>query len=125
MLSSLKVLLVSSDPANRQLLKSLLEECHLSPVCCSTVRDARTRLARRHVPVVFCEAQLTDGSFRDLLGAADTTISKVVVTSRSGDTHEYVEAMSLGAFDYMSSPYRRSEVEWILSHVEETVGTAA
>jgi len=92
-------------------------------VCCSTVRDARSRLARKHVPVVFCEAQLTDGSFRDLLGAADTTVSKVVVTSRSGDTREYVEAMSLGAFDYMSSPYRRSEVEWILSHVEEPVGT--
>ena len=125
MVSRLKVLLVSSDPANRQMLKSLLEECHLSPVICSTVSDARTRLARKRVPLVFCEAQLADGSFRDLLGAAAPEIPKVVVTSRAGDTREYVEAMSLGAFDYISSPYRRSEVEWILSHVEESVGTAA
>src|SRR5574341_487361 len=125
MISRLKVLLVSSDPANLRTLKRVLEECHLKPVCCSSVSDARAQLARRRVPLVFCETVLADGSYRDVLGVADTSESKVVVASPSGDTGEYMEAMALGAFDYVSSPYRHSEVEWIVSHVEETVGTAA
>ena len=121
----LKILVVCSDPANRQTLKRVLDECHLTPEYCATVSDARRKLARKRVPLVFCEPELTDGSFRDVLGVAEGTASKVVVTSRSGETREYMEAMGLGAFDYMSSPYRRSEVEWIVSHVAGTVGAAA
>jgi len=127
MISRLKVLVICSDPANRQTLKRVLEECHLATEMCSTVSDARARLARKRVPLVFCEAELADGSYRDVLGAPECAKANVpvVVTSRAGETHQYLEAMRLGAFDYMASPYRRSEVEWIVSHVAGTVGAAA
>lgn len=125
MCNLLKVLVVCSDHASRQTLQRVLEECQLIPEYCETVRDARRKLSRKRVPLVFCESELADGSFRDVLGAAEGTASKVVVTSRSGETREYIEAMRLGAFDYMASPYRRSEVEWILSHVAGAVGAAA
>jgi DNA-binding NtrC family response regulator len=69
------------------------------------------------VCLVFCESYLADGTFRDVLRIAEHTQSNVpvVVTSRVGDTGEYLEAMELGAFDFLARPYRRAEVNWILS----------
>ena len=84
-------------------------------------------LAREPVQIVFCEAGLIDGTFRDVLRAVRGAGSKVpvVVASRVDDTREYIEAMGLGAFDYIACPYRHSEVERIVSSALREVTGAA
>lgn len=113
-----EVLIVSSDPLQRQAIERLLSLRQMRAVCASCVREARARMARRPVEIVFCDAQLADGSFRDLLAAGPAGQSRppVVVVSRTADTQEYLEAMRLGAFDFLGAPLRPREVEWVLAN---------
>jgi DNA-binding NtrC family response regulator len=84
----------------------------------SSVGEARQILAHEPIAMVICEDHLADGSFRDMLGAVSSQRSQVpvVVTAHVDDQVEYLEAMRLGAFDFIAAPYRRAEVEWILEH---------
>jgi DNA-binding NtrC family response regulator len=68
------------------------------------------------IPLVVCAADLADGSFREMLRAREVAEPKipVVVASRRDDAAEYMEAMQLGAFDFIARPYRPSELQWIV-----------
>lgn len=122
-----QVLVACSDPESWRTLLGVLAQCGLEPVFSSTVSEAREILAGQSVLLVFCEADLADGSFHDVLRAAETAEAKipVVVASRRDDTAEYLEAMGSGAFDFIACPFRSAEVEWIVSHVLRKVGAAA
>lgn len=111
------VLVASSDPERQKLFGRLLQQCGLDSVYVTSVRELLDVLKRKRVPLAICEDALTDGTFRDVLGATQRAGLKVpvVVASRLDDTNEYVEAMSLGAFDFIASPYARREVEWIVN----------
>ena len=59
------------------------------------------------------------------LAAASGVHPPVVVTSRLDDTSQYLEAMRLGAFDFMARPFRRSEIEWIVQNAMRKTVVAA
>ncbi len=42
--------------------------------------------------------------------------ARAILGRRGDDIAEYIEAMQLGAFDFIARPYRRSEMQWIVSH---------
>lgn len=123
----LQILVACSDPESRQALLGVLVQCGLEPVFFSTVREARAFLSRQRVPLVVCAANLIDGTFRDILHLAEESEVKfpVVVASRRDDTDEYLEAMQLGAYDFIACPFRQSEVEWIVSHALSRTAAAA
>jgi DNA-binding NtrC family response regulator len=110
------VLIASSDPEHRKAFGSVLEQCGLDPVYATSVRSAVETLDRERMPLAFCEDDLSDGTFREVLAAARRAGRSVpvVIASRLGNTTEYVEAMSLGAFDFIAGPFRRAEVERIV-----------
>jgi DNA-binding NtrC family response regulator len=120
----MRALIACHDPESRRALSGLLSECGLETVVSSTVREVRAHLARHPLAVVFCGESLADGTFREVLRAAEAAQPHVpvVVASRLDDTQEYLEAMRLGAFDFIATPYRRSEVEWIVHHALHGVG---
>ena len=114
--SHLRVAVVSSEPDNGRELESILSECGLDPVLATTLKEARSLLARRDVSLVFCDMELEDGTFRDLLRLTHAAEIPMVVASRVCDTPEYLEAMRMGAFDLVAAaPYRRSEVKQIVA----------
>ena len=117
MVSRPQVLVACSDPDRQRTLLSVLSQCGLEPVTSSTVGEARAILARQPIALVFCAAELPDGTFRDLLRAPEAAAAKVpvVVASRVHNTGEYLEAMRLGAFDFIACPYQRAEVERIVT----------
>lgn len=124
--SRLRVLVVSSDTDNGRNLGSILSECGLDPVLASTLEEAQALLGKRDMLLVFCDAQLTDGTFRELLRLSEAARLPVVVASRVHETLQYLEAMRLGAFDFIAPPYRRSEVEHIVSSaLHRSVAAAA
>jgi DNA-binding NtrC family response regulator len=110
--SFIQVLVVGSDVGNRTALVQILEECGLEPVTASNVEETGNILARRPTHVVFCEDTLSDGGFREILRLVKATRpeSQVVVASKLGDVDEYIEAMNLGAFDFIAPPYRDADV---------------
>ncbi len=110
------VLIASSDLRNRQALRAILIQHGLDPICSSTVQETRETLAKLPVSIVFCERQLADGSFRDLLKTAKQARPEVfvVVTSRTGNSDEYFEAKRLGAFEVISSPCHPTDGGWVV-----------
>ncbi|MCU1300208.1 MAG: two component, sigma54 specific, transcriptional regulator, Fis family [Candidatus Sulfotelmatobacter sp.] len=108
----IQVLVVGSAVGKRNALIDILEECGLKPVIASNLGEVRNILGRRPIHVVFCEDNLPEGGFREILRLvkANRPEVQVVLSSMLGDVDEYIEAMNLGAFDFVAPPYRRPEI---------------
>jgi DNA-binding NtrC family response regulator len=111
-----EILIVSAELEDRLALARILEAHDLEALCVPTLREAQEALRKETVGLVFCEKNLPDGTYRDLLAAGRTlkTRVRVVVTSRQADWDEYLVAMRLGAFDVIASPCRPTDVEWMV-----------
>jgi len=111
-----EVLVVSSDVERRRGLAAILRRESIDPICAGTVCECQSILAKGGVGLVFCDSQLFDGTYRDLITASRAMKSRarVVVTSHDGNWDEYLEAMRLGAFDVIASPCRPTDVEWMV-----------
>jgi DNA-binding NtrC family response regulator len=111
-----EVLIASTDVESRRALREILVREGLDPICLSSVAESRKLLSERAIPLVFCEGGLTDGSFRDLLGAEEVSKfqTKVVVASQADTWDEYLKGLKFGAFDVLRKPFHSSDVEWIL-----------
>ena len=117
MSAGFEVLIASTDVESRRALREILVREGLDPICLSSVAESRKLLSERAIPLVFCEGGLTDGSFRDLLGADEVSKSqtKVVVASSQSDTwDEYLKGLKFGGYDVLRKPFHSSDVEWIL-----------
>ncbi len=111
------VLLALSDKDGHGVLVSTLAGMGLDPIYASTLKEARSVLTREPVAIMFCEDQLEDGTFRDILSenARGEGQVPVVVCSSSDDQRLYLDAMWRGAFDFISYPYSPKEIDWIVS----------
>jgi DNA-binding NtrC family response regulator len=107
-----EILVIASDPETRKALSSILQTEGLKPVQASHLSEGRALLASQPVGMVFCERHLADGTYLDLLPAAQTKAGAVpvVVTSRLADWDEYLEALRHGAVDLIASPCKKSDV---------------
>lgn len=87
----------------------------MDPICCSSVEEASTLLPQANPSLIFCEENLADGTYRDVLRAIGKAArTRFVVISPTADIDaNYNEALGLGAFDMIASPCRRSDVQWI------------
>jgi DNA-binding NtrC family response regulator len=106
------ILVIASDPEIRKALSSILQTEGLKSVQASQLSEGRALLENRQVGMVFCERHLTDGTYLDLMPAAQTKAGNVpvVVTSRLADWDEYLEALRHGAVDLIASPCKKSDV---------------
>ena len=114
------ILVIASDPETRKALSSILQTEGLKPVQASQLSEGRALLQSQTVGMVFCERHLADGSYLDLLPAAQTNKAgnvPVVVTSRLADWDEYLEALRNGAVDLIASPFKKSDVTSALAQV--------
>jgi DNA-binding NtrC family response regulator len=82
----------------------------------SNVSEAQAVMRERSIGLVFCESDLPEGGFRPVLHTLKLAGSRapLVVCSLLGELEEYLEAMQLGAFDFIRPPYRHAEVEVIV-----------
>ncbi len=104
-----------STGENRDVVTSAMNHWSMDPVCCSSVQEASNLLPEANPSLIFCEETLPDGTYRDLLRNLNKPPkARFVVISPTADIDaNYNEALSLGAFDMIASPCRRSDVQWI------------
>jgi len=116
-MSQPQVLVANSDGARRDALAGILVQCGLRPLIANNMREVCALLAQHPVDAVFCEDCLPQGGFRQVLELTKATRSRVplVVCSRLGELDQYLEAMHLGAFDFIVAPFRRDEVVFIIN----------
>jgi DNA-binding NtrC family response regulator len=114
----MKTLMAFSDSTNMMVLCDALAETDMELELCSTLRDLRACLGKQKIDVIFCQARLPDGNFRSLLRLVDSleTNTAVVVCADFYDKRTYLDAMTMGAFDYIAFPFHKSEVKWIVEN---------
>jgi DNA-binding NtrC family response regulator len=102
---------------------SPLEEDHLSlqaligsPTCelikAYDLVSALAMLRRRDIAVVLCERDLPPGSYRNVLEHINMrpNAPSMIVASRLADEQLWAEALNLGAWDVLATPYDGSEL---------------
>jgi DNA-binding NtrC family response regulator len=114
----LRVVLASSDFKSQEALIRLLQQRGLEPIPSSSLEETKFLLAQTDAALVICHATSGDGAFREVLRLAARNGSKVpvIVCTDFYEPHLYLEAMELGAFDYIAYPYYRDGVEWVVGN---------
>ena len=114
----MQVMIASKDLAIWGQLTNVLKSKGLGLTRFRSVKQACQALSRENVLVVFCENQLVDGTYEDLLTGAKQVRSctRIVVTSsRSNRTDlAYSRANELGAFDVLRESYGPKDLEWVV-----------
>jgi DNA-binding NtrC family response regulator len=102
--------------ASCEVVRNTMTQWALDTTCCATVREARTLLSGPGFSLVFCEDQLPDGDYHELLSSfAKPSKSRFIVMSSTPELDDkYDEAMRLGAFEMIATPCRKSDIQWIV-----------
>jgi len=110
------LLVVSGRLENKRALLHTLYDFPVFVFTASTIRQAREVLATRPIRLLFCEENLADGSYRDLLDSIHRVqpSAQLVLMLSNGEWKEYLEAISLGARDVIRCPLQPTDVELVL-----------
>jgi DNA-binding NtrC family response regulator len=116
MFNSCQVLIVSSDPLQREKTKEIANRLGLQSICCTSLTDARARIEEQTFQFVLCGDDLPDCNLRTAVRVltSSTGGAPVIVLSHLADWDAYMRALSAGAFDYIACPPDPLETERIL-----------
>src|ERR1700691_4687184 len=100
----------------RHVIQSAIIEWSLDVCWCLTLQEARRGLRRGNHSLVLCEADLPDGTYQDVVKLLKHKLDqiRVIVLSESPSENFYRQGMEVGAFDVISGPCRRTDVQWII-----------
>ena len=130
------VLVISPFSEDLAYSLGILNECGYEARSVRTCCQGLAMLRKLTVPIVICDASLPDGSWRDLLRAAemDRSSPALIVTSRLADDRLWAEVLNLGGYDLLAKPLQSQEVtravgsawrDWTRRSPEETRFTKA
>lgn len=112
------VVVACTERENQEILIGLLRQIGLKPIPASSLNETKLLLAQEDTALVICQTSFSDGDFRELLRLAVRNGLRVpvIVCADFYDPPLYLEAMELGAFDYLAYPYHREGVEWVVGN---------
>jgi len=111
-------LAVDDDPNFLSALAELIEGQGFTTYTAGTLRDARAQVSRRPPDVALVDLYLPDGSGIDLLKDFDSlTTTEVVLMTGHADVESAVEALRMGASDYLTKPLDIGRLKSILANV--------
>ncbi|HKB90150.1 MAG TPA: response regulator [Opitutaceae bacterium] len=110
------MLIVSSDPLQREKTEEIASRMELQSISCASLTDARTRIEEQSFQFVLCSDDLPDCNLRTAVSVltSSTGGAPVIVLSHLADWDAYMRALSAGAFDYIACPPDPVETERIL-----------
>ncbi len=110
-------LVIDDEPSVADLLYENLVEEGYNCITAPTGEDALRRLSRSSFDMILLDLKLPGISGMDVLREATSTYPEtaVIVITASGDAQTAVEAMKIGAVDYITKPF---ELERINSSIE-------
>jgi len=114
--NSCQVLIVSSDPQQRENTEKIVSRLGLSSVGCASLTDARARIVEQTFQFVLCSDDLPDCTLRTAVRVLTSSTGgvPVIVLSHLADWDAYMRALAAGAFDYIACPPEPIEAERIL-----------
>jgi DNA-binding response OmpR family regulator len=75
-------------------------------------KEGMAQLDHEQIPIVICEAQLPDGSWKDVLSRLAHILEppRLVVASHYAGERLWSEVLNLGGFDLLATPFREVAV---------------
>ncbi len=115
------ILIVDDETSLVDFLSVLCSGEGLEVETASSVREARTRLAERTPDLVLCDMMMPDGNGLDLLRELKESgsPSSVILMTAYTSTKSAIEAMKLGAYDYVPKPFDIDELKVVLHRALE------
>jgi DNA-binding response OmpR family regulator len=110
-----QILSISATREDHQVLCRMLHNVRIAAV--GTRQAAMSFLCLDRVPVIVCERDLPDGTWKDILGdtAAFPNPPVLVVTSSFADEYLWAEVLNLGGYDLLAKPFSDPEVKRVLA----------
>jgi len=112
------VLFVSPNREDATILSRMLGALSVPIEYVADLAHARIKILNGHHPVILTEANLSDGTWLDVLELAHraTPRSEVIVTHAVADARFWAEVLNMGAYDLIAQPFATGEVQRILSN---------
>jgi DNA-binding NtrC family response regulator len=106
------VLTVSSLGATHDRFRAILQRRDQKVLGAGTVEEARRFMKKKGVFLIVTDRNLPDGTWRDILHAAehDPRGPLVIVTCRDADELLWGEVLNLGGYDVLAQPLEEAEV---------------
>lgn len=120
MKSRAHILVVDDEPLLRRMLRGILVREGFNAVKCAGDGEAALqKLAKEHYDIVLTDVRMPRMSGIELLIRIKKEYPHiaVVVMTGFGDIHTPEEAQSLGADEYITKPFKASEIEVIVERV--------
>ncbi len=125
MLSSLSLLIVEDDVLLRKQLRAALERLGADVTVAGSLETAREALRDLSFDFALVDVNLPDGLGTDLLQQkAFPAGTGVVVMTADGGVNGAVEAMRMGALDYLVKPFETAELPLVLARAKKAKQTA-
>jgi DNA-binding NtrC family response regulator len=108
----IRVLVVDDEETVRNLLKRTLEEAGYDVVTAANGEEALHEVSQQEPEAVLLDIKMPGLSGIDVLAKITTDWSDICVmmVTAVGDTQTAVEAMKLGAYDYITKPFKPNDV---------------
>ena len=117
----MKALVVDDEKNIRQVLKVVLEDFEFDVLEASSVKEAMDMLKNEPVLFALVDLKLPDGTGMDILrfiNERGLSVESVIITAFAS-SNTAVEAMKLGAYDYITKPFNLAELKLIVRNVKD------
>ncbi|MBP1778822.1 MAG: Response regulator of zinc sigma-54-dependent two-component system [candidate division NC10 bacterium] len=117
----LRVLVVDDDQAIREALSRTLEKFGYEVILAEDGQAGLDRLREGEIHIVLADLQMPKLSGQELLKAAKTIAPdvEVIVITGHGTVEDAVEAMKEGAYDFITKPFKRVQLERTIRRAAE------
>jgi DNA-binding NtrC family response regulator len=110
------VLLVEDEPDAALTLRAMIDAQRFTVAVAHTLRDARRQIALQQPDIVLLDLQLPDGNGMDLFTDAHVAAScEVVLITGHASLDNSIQALRLGAADYLVKPINLRQLHGVLS----------
>ncbi|WP_217618026.1 sigma-54 dependent transcriptional regulator [Achromobacter sp. GbtcB20] len=116
------LLIVDDDDAIRETLAEIGRESGFSVALAASVKDALIQLERQAPDLVLTDVRLPGGSGMDIFKNVAVHSAEVVVMTGHGTVDNAVQALRLGATDYLVKPICMERLEEILKRIMTNSG---
>ena len=116
-----RILIVDDEQSILQFLRLLLEEENYAVVEAGSATAAQERLREDAYDVVLCDIMMPDGNGLDILREIKQQAphTAVIMMTAYASTKSAIEAMKLGAYDYISKPFDVEELKVLVQKALE------
>ncbi len=113
-----KLLMIEDSPSLTEVYKAYLADTDYQIVSVESLGSAHATLSAYRPDIVLLDIELPDGSGMDFLAdvQAQDHMPKVVVMTAHGTSDMAVEAIRLGAFDFLTKPFDAARLKVTLAN---------